>query len=210
MTERLQKCIAQSGACSRRQAESWIREGRVTVNGESAVLGQSVDPAIDRICIDGRPLELSESELVYIMLNKPRGYVSTVQDERGRKTIMELVSDVGERLYPVGRLDMYSQGLLLMTNDGTLTKALTHPSHDVKKEYQVRVVGEQRLVPPLAGFRMRRLALCVPGEAGGIRTAAEIGRFILHDDGGFRSDAVSDEHVRKMLLHVQNSEDVMT
>ena len=142
MTERLQKCIAQSGACSRRQAESWIREGRVTVNGESAVLGQSVDPATDRICIDGRPLELSESEMVYIMLNKPRGYVSTVQDERGRKTIMELVSDVGERLYPVGRLDMYSQGLLLMTNDGTLTKALTHPSHDVKKEYQVRVVGD--------------------------------------------------------------------
>lgn len=142
MTERLQKWIAQTGACSRRQAEERIRNGRVTVNGAPAVLGQSVDPAQDTICLDGRQLASNLEQMVYIMLNKPRGYVCSASDERGRKTVMELVGDVGQRIYPVGRLDMYSQGLLLMTNDGALTKALTHPSHDVKKEYQVRVAGK--------------------------------------------------------------------
>ena len=142
MTERLQKCIAQSGACSRRQAEAWIRDGRVTVNGAPAVLGQSVDPAIDQILLDGRPLALASADKVYIMLNKPRGVVCTASDDRGRPTVLDLVADAGVRLYPVGRLDMYSQGLLLLTNDGALTKALTHPSHDVLKEYQVRVVGD--------------------------------------------------------------------
>lgn len=142
MTERLQKWIAQTGACSRRQAEQWIRDGRVTVNGAPAELGQSVDPALDHVCVDGKALAPPSAEKVYIMLNKPRGYVCTVSDERGRKTVMDLVCNVGQRIFPIGRLDMYSEGLLLLTNDGELTKALTHPSHDVKKEYQVRVVGD--------------------------------------------------------------------
>ena len=142
MTERLQKWIAQTGACSRRQAEEWIRNGHVTVNGAPAVLGQSVDPALDQVCVDGKALALPPAEKVYIMLNKPRGYVCTASDERGRKTVIDLVGNVGQRIFPIGRLDMYSEGLLLLTNDGELTKALTHPSHDVKKEYQVRVVGD--------------------------------------------------------------------
>ena len=141
MTERLQKWIAQTGVCSRRRAEELISSGRVTVNGCPAQLGMSVDPEHDSIELDGKLLAVRE-ELVYIMLNKPRGYVTTARDERGRKTVMDLIGDVGVRLYPVGRLDMYSQGLLLLTNDGALTKALTHPSHEAEKQYQVRVVGD--------------------------------------------------------------------
>lgn len=141
MAERLQKWIAQTGVCSRRRAEELISSGRVAVNGVTAQLGMSVDPETDRIELDGRELAVRE-ELVYIMLNKPRGYVTTASDEKGRKTVMDLLGDVNVRLYPVGRLDMYSQGLLLMTNDGELTKALTHPAHEAEKEYQVRVVGD--------------------------------------------------------------------
>ena len=149
MSERLQKCISIAGICSRRQAEAWIAEGRVTVNGAPAVLGQRVDPERDTICVDGKAITPANEELVYIMLNKPRGYVCTVKDEQGRKSVMDLVQGEGHRLYPVGRLDMFSQGLLLMTNDGALTKALTHPSHDVKKEYQVRVVGDVDAALPI-------------------------------------------------------------
>ncbi len=140
MAERLQKWIAQTGVCSRRKAEELIASGRVTVNGCAAQLGASVDPERDEIALDGKRLAVRE-RLVYIMLNKPRGYVTTAHDEQGRKTVMELIGDVGVRLYPVGRLDMYSQGLLLLTNDGALTKALTHPAHETEKQYQVRVVG---------------------------------------------------------------------
>ncbi len=142
MPERLQKWIAQTGACSRRQAEEWIRAGRVTVNGAPAVLGQSVESGRDEVCLDGRPLRPSSGKLVYIMLNKPRGCVSTVKDDRGRPTILDNLDGVDRRVYPIGRLDMDSQGLLLLTDDGALTKALTHPSHNVIKEYQVRVVGD--------------------------------------------------------------------
>ncbi len=149
MSERLQKWIAETGACSRRQAEEWIRAGRVTVNGALAVLGQCVTPGQDHVCLDGRALRSREESRVYIMLNKPRGYVCTVMDDRGRRTIMELVADAGRRLYPIGRLDMYSQGLLLLTDDGALTGALTHPSHDVEKEYQVRVVGDLETALPI-------------------------------------------------------------
>ena len=142
MRERLQKWIAQTGAASRRQAEEWIRSGRVTVNGVPAALGQSVDTESDVVLLDGAALQRIAEKPVYVLLNKPRGYVCTAKDERGRKTVLDLLEGVSQRVYPVGRLDMYSEGLLLLTNDGALTRALTHPSADVEKQYQVRVTGD--------------------------------------------------------------------
>ncbi len=141
MKERLQKIISERGLTSRRGAERLIADGRVSVNGVPAVLGTRADTEKDRITIDGIPL-VSKSKRVYIMLNKPRGYICTLRDELGRKTVTELVRDCGERVYPVGRLDGNSEGLLLLTNDGGLTNALTHPSRGVQKVYSVRVEGE--------------------------------------------------------------------
>ena len=153
MAERLQKWIAQTGACSRRQAEDLIREGRVSVNGAPAVLGQSVEPEHDLILIDGSPIREVEQK-TYIMLNKPRGYVTTTSDEKGRKTVMDLIDDLNVRVYPVGRLDMFSQGLLLLTNDGELAKRLTHPSHGAEKQYQVRVTGDVKKALPILRGKM--------------------------------------------------------
>ena len=141
MEERLQKIISARGITSRRKAEEMIERGRVTVNGERAFLGDKADPELDEIAVDGKIIT-GESDLVYIMLNKPRGYVTTVKDERGRKTVMELVEDAGTRVYPVGRLDMASEGLLIFTNDGDFANRLMHPSHQVEKEYVVRVDGD--------------------------------------------------------------------
>ena len=138
MKERLQKLLSAAGVCSRRAAEGYITAGRVTVNGETALLGQQADPETDDIRVDGVPLG-REPEAVYLMLNKPRGYVTTVSDEQGRKTVMDLLTGVSTRVYPVGRLD--SEGLLLLTNDGALTHRLLHPSHEVSKEYRVTVSG---------------------------------------------------------------------
>ncbi len=140
MKERLQKLLSAAGVCSRRAAEGYITAGRVTVNGENALLGQKADPETDDIRVDGVPLG-REPEAVYLMLNKPRGYVTTVSDEQGRKTVMDLLTGVSTRVYPVGRLDRDSEGLLLLTNDGALTHRLLHPSHEVSKEYRVTVSG---------------------------------------------------------------------
>ena len=133
MKERLQKLLSAAGVCSRRAAEGYITAGRVTVNGETALLGQQADPETDDIRVDGVPLG-REPEAVYLMLNKPRGYVTTVSDEQGRKTVMDLLTGVSTRVYPVGRLDRDSEGLLL-------THRLLHPSHEVSKEYRVTVSG---------------------------------------------------------------------
>lgn len=141
MQERLQKLIAASGLMSRRAAEQVISAGRVTVNGVVAQLGQSADSETDEIRIDGEKLPRKKSH-AYVMLNKPKGYVTTMQDEQGRPTVAELVQVAGHRLYPVGRLDMYSEGLLLMTDDGETANRLMHPSHRVLKTYIVDVVGE--------------------------------------------------------------------
>lgn len=141
MQERLQKLIAASGLMSRRAAEQVISAGRVTVNGVVAQLGQSADSETDEIRIDGEKLPRKKSH-AYVMLNKPKGYVTTMQDEQGRPTVAELVQVAGRRLYPVGRLDMYSEGLLLMTDDGETANRLMHPSHRVLKTYIVDVVGE--------------------------------------------------------------------
>ena len=140
MEERLQKLLSAAGICSRRTAEGYITAGRVTVNGAAASLGQRADPERDEICVDGRPLE-DRAAPVYLMLNKPRGYVTTLSDEKGRRTAADLVRDCGVRVYPVGRLDLNSEGLLLMTNDGVLAQRMTHPSHEVSKTYRVSVSG---------------------------------------------------------------------
>ncbi len=140
MKERLQKLISGAGICSRRAAEAMILAGRVTVNGERASLGMAADPDTDEISVDGRPLR-SPGARMYIMLNKPRGYVTTLSDERGRRTVAGLVADAGRRLYPVGRLDLMSEGLLIMTDDGEAANALMHPAREVDKTYLVTVRG---------------------------------------------------------------------
>ena len=141
MEERLQKLLSAAGACSRRRAEEYIRAGRVTVNGRVAGLGDRADPARDRVEVDGAPLPAPGGH-TYIMLNKPRGYVTTLSDEKGRKTVAQLTADCPARVWPVGRLDMDSEGLLLLTDDGALTHRLTHPAHGVEKEYRVWVSGD--------------------------------------------------------------------
>ena len=140
MTERLQKILSARGVASRRKAEEMIQNGMVTVNGAVAQLGDSADPETDEILIAGKPLP-SRQEYVYILLHKPRGYVTTLSDEKGRPNAAQLVADCGTRVYPVGRLDMDSEGLLLFTNDGEFANALMHPKHEVKKTYETWVTG---------------------------------------------------------------------
>ncbi len=158
--DRIQKIIAASGVMSRRRAEELILAGHVTCNGQVCQLGQKAGPE-DVICIDGRPLPKKEKN-VYILLNKPRGYITTLSDEKGRPDAASLVSDCGLRVYPVGRLDMDSEGLLLFTNDGDFAHKLMHPSHVVDKTYLVWVSGyetgkELRLKEPieLDGYLIR-------------------------------------------------------
>ena len=137
MPERLQKLLAQAGYGSRRGCEEFITAGRVRVNGKVATLGQKADLAVDKVTMDGKPLAAPE-KLTYIGLYKPRNIISSVDDEVGRKTVRDLIPET-ERLYPVGRLDWDSEGLILMTNDGDLTNKLTHPRYGHKKEYKVLV-----------------------------------------------------------------------
>lgn len=141
MEERLQKLLSSCGVTSRRGAEEWILAGRVKVNGQVAQLGDKADLERDRIEVDGKPLK-REEQRVYLMLNKPRGYVTTLSDEKGRKNVAQLVSGCGKRVWPVGRLDLDSEGLLILTDDGDLTHKLIHPSHEVEKEYLVWVTGD--------------------------------------------------------------------
>ncbi len=140
MMERLQKILSARGVASRRHSEELILAGRVTVNGAVARLGDTADALQDQILLDGEPIPDPEKP-VYILLHKPRGYVTTLSDEKGRKNAAELVADCGFRVYPVGRLDMDSEGLLLFTNDGALANHLMHPKHGVDKTYHVTVDG---------------------------------------------------------------------
>lgn len=140
MTDRLQKILSARGVASRRRAEEMIAAGRVTCNGRVCVLGDSADPDVDTILIDGKALPEAKNR-IYIMLHKPRGYVTTLSDEKGRKNAAQLVADCGQRVYPVGRLDMDSEGLLLFANDGDFANHLMHPKHEVKKVYRVTVTG---------------------------------------------------------------------
>ena len=136
--ERLQKVLAQAGIGSRRQCEVMIQKGRVEVNGTTAKIGEKADPMLDRIVLDGKPIDLKQQYL-YIALHKPRGYLSTKNKDDKRPTIFDLVH-IKERVYPVGRLDFYSEGLILLTNDGEITNRLTHPKYQNEKEYLVKVV----------------------------------------------------------------------
>lgn len=140
MKERLQKILAARGVASRRHAEEMIAAGRVTCNAKVCALGDRADPDTDVILLDGKPLP-SKEEHVYIALNKPKGYVTTLSDEKGRKNAAQLVAECGKRVYPVGRLDMDSDGLLLFTNDGDFANKLMHPRHTVNKTYRVHVKG---------------------------------------------------------------------
>ena len=141
MKERLQKLIARAGLCSRRRAEEWITQGKVTVNGGLARLGDTADPETDVILIDGAPLPDPPAETTTVLLNKPRGWVTTLSDEKDRPTVGALLPPELGRLYPVGRLDQFSEGLLLMTNDGELANRLTHPAGEVEKTYRLWVSG---------------------------------------------------------------------
>ncbi len=153
MEERLQKILAARAGVSRRAAEKLIEDGEVTVNGATAHLGDRADPESDLICLRGEPVSASERKY-YIMLNKPVGYVTTMSDEKGRRTVAELVADIPARVYPVGRLDINSEGLLLMTNDGAFANRVTHPSYEKEKTYRVLVTGDvesgvSRLTQPM-------------------------------------------------------------
>ena len=154
MEERLQKLISSCGMASRRTAESWIEAGRVTVNGVVAELGVKADPDRDEILVDGKPLRQQAHQRTYLMLHKPRGYVTTLSDEKGRKTVADLVAKCGVRVWPVGRLDLDSEGLLLLTDDGELTNRLIHPRHEVEKEYLVWVTGDVKAAIPVLSAPM--------------------------------------------------------
>ncbi|MGM9604841.1 MAG: pseudouridine synthase [Faecousia sp.] len=147
MKQRLQKILSDRGVASRRRAEELIRGGLVAVNGETASVGDGADPDVDQITVEGKPLP-SARGYIYLMLNKPRGYVTTLSDEKGRPTAASLVEGCGQRVYPVGRLDMDSEGLLLFTNDGAFANRAMHPSHEIEKTYLVQVSGYSR-----AGFQ---------------------------------------------------------
>lgn len=172
MKERIQKLIARSGMASRRQAEEWIRQGRVEVNGRPAELGQSADLRRDRVVVNGKQLAAPEKP-VTLLLNKPRGYVCSMSDPQKRKLVTELVKDIPERLFPVGRLDFNSEGLLLMTNDGDLAHALTHPAYHVDKTYLVKVRGH--LTPEMIDSMRRGMMLddgqTVPSKVGNVRAS---------------------------------------
>ncbi len=139
---RLQKFIADAGLMSRRAAEEEIRRGNVSVNGHVAELGMKIDPKKDVVTLKNKRINYERREYTYIMLNKPRGYLSSTSDDRGRKCVVDLLDNVSARIYPVGRLDLISEGMLLLTDDGELKNKLTHPSHSLPKVYRVKVAGE--------------------------------------------------------------------
>ena len=185
MKERLQKILSSRGVCSRRKAEELIQAGKVSVNGTAASLGDAADPEVDQILVEGKPLPAREA-YVYILLHKPRGFVTTLSDEKGRPNAAQLVSDCGVRVYPVGRLDMDSEGLLLFTNDGEFANNLMHPKHEVEKTYDTWVTGYnpgcfKRLGQPmeLDGYALKipKLSLLkVEGKTARIRITIHEGR----------------------------------
>ena len=172
MLERIQKILSSRGVASRRKAEEMISAGRIFCNGRQCVLGDTADPDVDEILVDGKPLPV-EGERCYIMLNKPRGFVTTLSDEKGRKNAAQLVADCGQRVYPVGRLDMDSEGLLLFTNDGDFANNLMHPKHEVEKTYRVTVLEYEdekleKLKCPvvLDGYRIKPPIVELEGQKG--------------------------------------------
>ena len=193
---RLQKFMAECGVASRRKCEELIEEGKVKVNGHPVALGTKINPKKDIVTVRGKKIGRQEN-LRYIMLNKPRGFVTTVSDEFGRKTVMELLNGVKERVYPVGRLDRDSEGLLLLTNDGALANSLMHPSYNVVKTYRVTIrssVSDDVLQSLREGVEIDsgKTAPCevVPLVEGKDRTVLE---FKIHKD--------KNREIRKMCEH---------
>lgn len=183
MEDRLQKILSAAGACSRRAAEEYIKNGRVTVNDVTAHLGQKADPDCDRIELDGVSIRSEQGEYQYFMLHKPVGYVTTLSDEQGRPSVADLIRDIPERVWPVGRLDQNSEGLLLLTNDGDVTHKLLHPSFRVEKEYHVWVKGSiARALPTLRGPLKIDGQLLAPAQIDVISEQEDQGvlRFVIH------------------------------
>ena len=171
---RISKYFTDCGVTSRRAADAAVEAGEVKVNGVRAVLGQKITPGVDKVTWKGKPIEMPvQAKKICVMLNKPRGFVTTLSDEKGRHTVAELVADAGVRLYPIGRLDMDSDGLLLLTNDGELANLLAHPSHEVPKVYHA-VVGGHVTTAQMTG-------LCRPIEIDGHVTAPATVRKIATD-----------------------------
>lgn len=192
MKERLQKILSAHGVASRRAAEDLIARGQVKLNGVTAQVGDSADVNQDAIEVSGRPLALRPEPLT-ILLHKPRGVVTTLSDEKGRKTVRDLISDVEGRLVPVGRLDINTEGLLLMTNDGALVQKLTHPSHEVTKEYHVWVKC------PDLDAAVRELAKPMTIEGYKIRPA-KVSAVRRDDDGGVLSVTIHEGRHHQVRL----------
>ena len=169
---RLQKFIADAGIMSRRAAEAEIEAGKISVNGHPATVGMKINPAQDTVVYKGKKIKYERRTHVYIMLNKPRGYLSATSDDRGRKCVTDLLEGVDTRVYPVGRLDMVSEGMLLLTDDGELKNRLTHPSHNIGKVYRVKVAGSvsegqhELLSSPLEidGYKIKPVEVTVASE----------------------------------------------
>lgn len=211
MKERLQKIISARGVASRRKAEELISSGRVTCNGKVCSLGESADPDVDVIRIDGKALpEIKEH--VYLMLHKPRGYVTTLSDEKGRKNAAQLVADCGCRVYPVGRLDMDSEGLLIFTNDGDFANLLMHPKHEVNKTYRVNVsgftfAGLERFARPMTldGYKLRLPEVRLLKESGNGNATLEI---TIHEGRNRqvrRMCAIADMQVERLIRVAEGS-----
>ena len=166
---RIHKVLSENGVASLRRAEQLIAEGKVTVNGHPAVIGQDIDPERDVVCVEGERVALTKKQkLWYIALNKPRGWVTTMQDELGRRCVAELVADVPARVYPIGRLDKDSEGLLLLTNDGEFANFISHPRHHVAKTYRVTVrppVSEEDLIAFSTGITLDDGYKTAPAQA---------------------------------------------
>jgi 23S rRNA pseudouridine2605 synthase len=169
---RLQKLISQAGLASRRQAEKWIEEGKVLINGEPATLGDRADLTVDKVVVNGSALAPAE-EKITVLLNKPRGYVSTLNDPEGRRVVTDLVSDIPQRLFPIGRLDYNTEGLLLLTNDGDLAQHVSHPRYHVAKTYLVKARGAvtASIVRKLEQGVLLEDGKTAPAEIGNIRTS---------------------------------------
>ena len=169
---RLQKFIADSGLMSRRAAEGEIERGNISVNGHVAAIGTKIDPSSDVVTYKGKRIRFERKKYTYIMLNKPRGYLSSTTDDRGRKCVTDLLDGVETRVYPVGRLDLISEGMILLTDDGELKNRLTHPSHTIPKVYRVKVGGSVSqtqydiLTSPLEidGYKIKPVDVLITGE----------------------------------------------
>ena len=200
MEERLHKILAQAGIASRRSAEQLIRDGRVRVNGEVVLaMGLKVDPERDTVAFDGKPIELAQPT-IYVLLNKPAGYVTTMADPQGRPTVADLVADMPQRLFPVGRLDLETEGALLMTNDGELGNFVLHPRYNVNKTYEALVTGSP------APERLRLLERGL--EIDGVRTSPAAIRVLERRGGQTLVEVVIHEgkkrQVRKMFQAINH------